>query len=116
LQEPAGAAVPSCSIIPDKIDMADVRAAIRGGRKIQLAYRDINDRETKRLIWPVAIGYFDTTRILAAWCELRRDFRSFRTDRVADASFLEERYPERPAALRAKWRESLKKHPPEGSV
>lgn len=116
VQEPAGAAVPSCAIMPDKIDMADVRAAIRGGRKIDLRYLDINERETKRVIWPVAIGYFDTTRILAAWCELRRDFRSFRTDRVADAVFLEERFPERPAALRAKWRESLKMHPPEGRV
>jgi len=36
--------------------------------------------------------------------ELRVDFRTFRTDRVEAAEFLEERYPERPAALRARWR------------
>jgi predicted DNA-binding transcriptional regulator YafY len=44
---------------------------------------------------------------VVAWCELRRDFRSFRTDRVTGATFLSERYPERPASLRAKWRATL---------
>jgi predicted DNA-binding transcriptional regulator YafY len=44
---------------------------------------------------------------LIAWCELRQDFRSFRTDRVTAAGFLDERYPERPGALRTKWRRSL---------
>ena len=32
---------------------------------------------------------------MAAWCELRKDFRSFRTDRVVDAVYLDEKYPER---------------------
>ena len=41
------------------------------------------------------------------WCELRADFRSFRTDRVDEAEFLEDRYPERPAMLRARWRRTI---------
>jgi predicted DNA-binding transcriptional regulator YafY len=49
----------------------------------------------------------ETVRHLIAWCELRQDFRSFRTDRVTAAGFLDERYPERPSALRAKWRRTL---------
>ena len=44
--------------------------------------------------------------------ELRRDFRSFRTDRVIDATYLDEKYPERRDALRAKWRQSLVWEPP----
>jgi predicted DNA-binding transcriptional regulator YafY len=59
------------------------------------------------MVWPVAIGYTEVTRMLIAWCELRTDFRSFRTDRVVAASFLEERYPDTPATLRAKWRKAL---------
>jgi predicted DNA-binding transcriptional regulator YafY len=51
-------------------------------------------------------------RLLAAWCELRKDFRSFRTDRVVDAVYLDETYPERRATLRAKWRRSLVWEPP----
>ena len=42
-------------------------------------------------------------RLLIGWCELRADFRSFRTDRIAEAAFLDERYPERAAVLRARW-------------
>ena len=49
----------------------------------------------------------DANRHLIAWCELRQDFRSFRTDRVTAAGFLGERYPERPSVLRTKWRRSL---------
>ncbi|WP_368732452.1 WYL domain-containing protein [Proteus vulgaris] len=44
-----------------------------------------------------------------AWCEMRQDFRSFRTDRVQRALFLDERHPERPTQLRAKWRKTLGK-------
>jgi predicted DNA-binding transcriptional regulator YafY len=41
--------------------------------------------------------------MLIGWCEMRRDFRSFRVDRVKSATVLCERFPERPFALRAKW-------------
>jgi predicted DNA-binding transcriptional regulator YafY len=46
-------------------------------------------------------------RLIIAWCETRRDFRHFRTDRVIDAKFLEERYPERPSTLRARWKRQI---------
>jgi predicted DNA-binding transcriptional regulator YafY len=102
--EPATRAAPSYRAVPDRIDMAAARRAIHDGRKIRLTYRDEQERETVRTVWPFAVGYHEAVRLLLAWCELRRDFRSFRTDRVAGADFLDERYPERPAALRAKWR------------
>ena len=44
--------------------------------------------------------------MLAAWCELRQDFRHFRTDRVSEAEFLEDRYPARNDVLRAQWRKA----------
>jgi predicted DNA-binding transcriptional regulator YafY len=105
--EPAGRAVPAWKSEPDRLDMAQLRVAIRGGRKIALKYRDEQERTSERTIWPVTVGYMETVRLLIAWCELRQDFRRFRTDRVEEASFLEERYPERPATLRAKWRATL---------
>ena len=46
-------------------------------------------------------------RLLASGCELRNDFRSFRTDRVVEADYLGEKYPERRDVLRARWRQSL---------
>jgi predicted DNA-binding transcriptional regulator YafY len=84
-----------------------VRHAIRAGHKIALSYRDEQDRLSERTVWPFAVGYHETVRLMITWCELRRDFRSFRTDRVTAAEFLEDRYPERPATLRARWRKLM---------
>ena len=105
--EPATEAPRARGLAADGLDMARVRGQIRAGRKIALRYRDEQGRETERVIWPVTVGYMETIRHLIAWCELRQDFRSFRTDRVTTAGFLDERYPERPSALRAKWRRTL---------
>lgn len=100
---------PGWKIPPDGLDVAQARASIRQGRKIALAYRDENGRESRRKVWPVVIGYLDAARMLIAWCELRRDFRTFRIDRIKHADFLDERYPERPASLRAKWLASVRR-------
>jgi len=105
--EPATRAAPRWNVAPDGLDMAQVRHAIRNGHKIALRYSDEKDRVSERTVWPFAVGYHETVRLLIAWCELRADFRSFRTDRVTRADFLEARYPERPAALRARWRKLM---------
>jgi predicted DNA-binding transcriptional regulator YafY len=91
---------------PDSLDMARMRAAIRGQTKVRLSYRDEAERETRRTVWPVAIAYYESVRLLAAWCELRQDFRHFRTDRVSAAEFLDERYPARKDVLRSQWRKA----------
>src|SRR5215467_6935056 len=105
--EPATGAPPRRDKPPDRLDMARLRTWIHTGRKIGLRYRDEQDRETERIVWPVIVGYLDAVRHLIAWCELRQDFRSFRTDRVIEAVFLDAHYPERPSALKAKWRRTL---------
>ncbi|QCI68073.1 helix-turn-helix transcriptional regulator [Phreatobacter stygius] len=107
--EPAARTPPVWAATPDAIDMAQVRAAIHAGRKVLIGYGDEHGRVSERKIWPVAIGYFDAVKHVVAWCETRQDFRSFRTDRVLSATFLEERHPERPTQLRAKWRKTLGK-------
>jgi predicted DNA-binding transcriptional regulator YafY len=101
--EPAVASPPRWDQAPETIDMARLRACIHAGRKLAMRYRDEQERETRRTVWPFLIGYRDTTRVLVAWCESRDDFRSFRTDRVLEAEFLDDRYPARPAVLRARW-------------
>lgn len=105
--EPASRAPPAWNAPVDSLDMPRTRAHIHAGRKIAFTYRDERDRESRRTVWPVAIGYFQAARLLVAWCELRRDFRNFRTDRVTAAEFLDERYPERPAVLRTRWQRAL---------
>jgi predicted DNA-binding transcriptional regulator YafY len=103
---------PGRNMPPDGLDMARARVWIRTGRKIALVYRDEKQRRTERIIWPVVVGYFEAARMLVGWCELRRDFRSFRADRIVTADFLDERYPARPAALRAKWLAGLSEKAP----
>src|ERR1700731_3300830 len=110
--EPASRARPGRNREPDRIDMVRTRAQIHEGKKITLSYRDEHGRDSRRTIWPIAMGYHEAVRLLAAWCELRKDFRSFRTDRVIDAEHLDEKYPERRDLLKARWRRSLVWEPP----
>lgn len=101
--EPASRTPPKWDAAPDSIDMTQLRGHIYASKKVLLHYRDEQGRDTRRTVWPIAVGYLETVRMLAAWCELRKDFRSFRIDRMTDAVFLDEKYPERRAALRTKW-------------
>ncbi|MBU4137803.1 MAG: YafY family transcriptional regulator [Alphaproteobacteria bacterium] len=87
----------------ETLDMSQVRAWIHAGRKLRLRYADERGAETLRVIWPCLVGYRETKRLLVGWCETREDFRTFRTDRVVEADFLDERYPGRPAVLRGRW-------------
>jgi predicted DNA-binding transcriptional regulator YafY len=105
--EPSGGTPPALQIPQDGLDVSELRAWIHAGRKISLCYRDEQSRETERTVWPVAIGYLQTVRMMAGWCELRRDFRHFRLDRVLSAQFLQERYPERPKVLKARWKKAM---------
>ncbi|HEX4534620.1 MAG TPA: YafY family protein [Rhizomicrobium sp.] len=108
LMEPSVAAPKRYPNETDAIDMARVRTAIRAQGKIALVYRDENGAETRRIIWPIAVSYWETVRVIIAWCELRVAYRHFRTDRVASADFLEDRYTQSRARLRAAWWKEMK--------
>lgn len=62
-----------------------VRAAIRGNRRLEFGYTDARGRTSRRTVLPFAVGYFDGARLVCAWCELRRDFRHFRPERMEKA-------------------------------
>ncbi|ENN85184.1 helix-turn-helix type 11 domain protein [Rhizobium freirei PRF 81] len=87
----------------ENIDPSMLRAAVREGRKLRLRYRSDAGAETARTVWPVILGYSDTSRILVAWCELRQGFRHFRTDRILAADMLGEGHGLRPGELRRRW-------------
>ena len=75
----------------------------RLGRKIRIGYRDEHGTVSERVVWPFLIGYVDTIRSVMAWCELRRDFRIFRMDRMTTVDFLDVRYPKHAVVLRRRW-------------
>lgn len=93
----------------DGLDMTTVRQWIRSGKKMRIRYETESGRRTRRTIWPVMIGYAERARLLAAWCELRRDFRSFRTERISGAEFLEERIDGSTTELVSRWRRDLER-------
>ena len=97
---------PGLAIPADAIDPALLRKAIRTERKLSLSYRDGTGVLSERVVWPFALAFFDHVRVLLGWCEVRQDFRSFRTDRIANAELLDTRYPERRQALLRQWRDS----------
>jgi len=97
-------AAPGEAIAPDGVDLAPLRAAIRREHKIRIGYRDRAGRGSERVVWPIAIGFFERVRVLAAWCELRVGYRHFRTDRIAALADTGERYPRRRRALIREWR------------
>ncbi|WP_375292559.1 helix-turn-helix transcriptional regulator [Sphingomonas melonis] len=89
------------------ISANEVRLAIRLRKKLKISYGDAKGAQSERVIWPVLLGYRDTGRILAAWCELRQAFRYFRTDQMLSVETLEDAIPESFASLRARWNEAM---------
>ena len=95
---------PSYNIVPERIDVGLVRAAIRGQHKLSIDYADETGSSTQRVIWPIAISYFDVQRLIVAWCEMRQGFRHFRTDRISEMQRLEQKYREPRLKLLARWK------------
>ena len=90
-----------------KDTLAPVREAIRQERKLKIDYNDVGKSSTSRTVWPFAVGFFEEARVVAAWCELRQDFRHFRIDRIAKIAVTDERYPKRRAVLLKEWRKQM---------
>lgn len=88
----------------DTIDPEQLREAIRRERRLELSYVDGKGQASQRFVWPIALAYLETLRVLVAWCELREDFRHFRTDRIESARPAGGRYPRRRRVLLKQWK------------
>ncbi len=84
--------------------LGEAREALAAERKLRLRYRDGRGASSERVVWPVALGFFDAAEILVAWCETRRAFRHFRLDRVEALERLDEPLPSARRTLFARWR------------
>ncbi|NWA28024.1 YafY family transcriptional regulator [Pseudomonas gingeri] len=104
LRNPTMLAWTPCGRFPDNVvPLTVVREAIRNQHKLHIDYADVNQTPSQRLIWPLALGFLNEVRVIAAWCELRGDYRTFRTDRIAAASAPGECYPGHRSALLRDW-------------
>jgi predicted DNA-binding transcriptional regulator YafY len=70
--------------------LAPLRAAIRERKKVRFGYEDKAQSPSLRTVQPLGLFYWGATWSLGAWCELRRDFRNFRLDRMRELQVLDE--------------------------
>lgn len=75
---------------PVRERLEQLRGAIERRRKLAIAYRDESGRDSRRTLRPLGCFFWGTVWTLGAWCEERRDFRSFRVDRITELQVLDE--------------------------
>lgn len=72
------------------------REALIARQKLRMMYATSGGQVSERTVRPLGIFFWGRTWTLAAWCELRQDFRNFRLDRVTDPSALDDRFDDEP--------------------
>jgi predicted DNA-binding transcriptional regulator YafY len=73
-----------------------LREAVHERRKVFINYVDLEDKRSERTLRPLGCFYWGKVWTLAAWCEQRSDFRSFRVDRVTYVRRLDENFRDEP--------------------
>ena len=72
-----------------------MREAIVAGRRLAFSYKDEAGKPSERAVRPLGLYFWGERWTLAAWCEMRTDFRNFRLDRVAGVT-IGTRFPDEP--------------------
>lgn len=63
-------------------NLGEVRRAVNERRLLSMLYRTETGDETERTVKPLGLYFWGRAWTLAAYCELRQDFRTFRVDRM----------------------------------
>ena len=90
-----GLAVYAPSVGPDPATrdrLETLRTAVESRHKLQFHYVDLKDVVSKRTVRPLGCFYWGEVWTVAAWCETRAGFRSFRVDRVRQLTVLAGRF------------------------
>ncbi len=95
----------SHAIPRSRVDLRVLRRAVREEEKVRLTYSNAESTRTQRTVLPLALLYYIEVVVLAAWCELRSDFRHFRVNRIVDCKPIGERFSGEGKLRRAKWQE-----------
>jgi predicted DNA-binding transcriptional regulator YafY len=81
---------------PIRFDLGELRRALRSQLKVHFRYCNALDERSERTVRPLCLAYFGPVWMLAAWCELRVDFRTFRLDRMDDFTVRPDRFRAEP--------------------
>lgn len=77
-------------------EMPELRHALRNQLKVHFSYCNALSETSTRTVRPLCLAYFGPIWMLAAWCELRDDFRTFRLDRIDGFEVLQDRFRAEP--------------------
>lgn len=73
-----------------------IRRAINDHRVLRIDYVREDGAASSRALRPLALYYWPPHWLLAAWCELRQDFRNFRTDRIQGVTVTDTPFADEP--------------------
>ena len=90
------------------VNLSELRRAIRSETKLRIVYRDVEQSETNRTIWPLVLIYYVDAAMIVAWCELRQAQRHFRLDRIVDCTVLSDHFEGLGEDLIAEWERTHK--------
>ncbi|MBG2709533.1 YafY family transcriptional regulator [Proteus mirabilis] len=106
--------VPTNRIIEvDHTIAKDMRFSLREEKKAKIDYKDAQKQLSTRIIWPIAVGYFQDSQVIAAWCELRQSYRHFRLDRIISYEVLSDNLPYPKNYLLSRWKKEILKEAPD---
>lgn len=91
-----------CFLAPDFMQpaarrepMALLREGMEHGRKLDVVYRRADGQTSTRRLWPLGLVFWGHCWTLGAWCELRKEFRTFRVDRIEHVAASDEHFDDR---------------------
>ncbi|CRL60181.1 helix-turn-helix transcriptional regulator [Proteus vulgaris] len=93
----------------------DLRLSLREEKKAKIDYKDAQKQLSHRVIWPIAVGYFQDSQVIAAWCELRQSYRHFRLDRIISYDVLSDNLPYPKSYLLDRWKKEILKDTPDNN-
>ncbi|MEM9582451.1 MAG: YafY family protein [Pseudomonadota bacterium] len=74
--------------------MPAIRKAIRSRQKLQITYSTQTSVDSIRVVRPLQLEYWGRVWTATCWCELRKDFRTFRVDRIGTVKVMAELFVE----------------------
>lgn len=69
-----------------------LRKSLEAKQIVAISYCNEADAASKRCVRPLGLEYWGKFWTLTAWCELRKDFRVFRLDRISKCEVLERHF------------------------
>ncbi len=95
---------PGAEAIAAARHLPTLRRAIRQHERVKITYADADGRVSARPLRPLVLEFWGRVWTLAAWCETRGDFRSFRVDRIQSLAATGQTFPDDPGTTLADWR------------